>query len=83
MKTASDNLRSSAIQGIMKRVKARGLPCLVYEPALKEKTFFNSEVIRDLDEFKKRSDIIVANRWDDILTDVRAKVFTRDIFKRD
>lgn len=83
MKTASDNFRSSAIQGIMKRVKARGLPCLVYEPALKEKTFFNSEVIRDLDEFKKRSDIIVANRWDDILTDVRAKVFTRDIFKRD
>ena len=83
MKTASDNFRASAIQGIMKRIKGRGIPCLVYEPTLKADTFFNSEVVRDISEFKQRCDVIVANRWDAVLADVREKVFTRDIFKRD
>ena len=83
MKTASDNFRASAIQGIMKRVKGRGIPCLVYEPTLKEDTFFNSEVVNNLSVFKQRCDVIVANRWDDVLLDVREKVFTRDIFRVD
>jgi len=83
MKTASDNFWASAIQGIMKRIKAKGIPCIVYEPTLKNDNFFRSEVVNDLAELKDRIDVIVANHWNDVLTDVRNKVFTRDIFSRD
>jgi UDPglucose 6-dehydrogenase len=83
MKTDSDNFRESAVQGIMKRINAKGVPIIIYEPALKEEMFYNAKIVKDLESFKEQADIIIANRLNQDLETVRDKVYTRDLYQND